>query len=213
MKLNSPLIVAAHSSNPEMIRFLVSSGANVNAVNRLGTTALCVSSEKHLFDNCKTLLDAGANVNHVTPSGQFHLIFCAINGVNQSALRLLNLLLEHGAKVDLADKTGRSALHIAAANGNIEFCDTLLAHGASLDAKDAKGRTALFKCVKKYNFVLGLKLLSSGADPFSIKPLLTKSFQNDWPEFSKTACAFIAAKTARQAVDEISVSKLALQKK
>jgi cytohesin len=53
-------------------------------------------------------------------------------------------LLEHGADPDARDRSGRTALHLAAAAGaGRRVIEQLLAHGARIDARDEAGRTPL----------------------------------------------------------------------
>ena len=56
--------------------------------------------------------------------------------------RVVELLLRHGAKVNLQDSDGDSALMYAAVNGHERVVDLLLQHGAELNLQDSKGSTS-----------------------------------------------------------------------
>uniref|UniRef100_A0A183EZ86 ANK_REP_REGION domain-containing protein n=1 Tax=Gongylonema pulchrum TaxID=637853 RepID=A0A183EZ86_9BILA len=66
-------------------------------------------------------------------------------------LGVARILLQHHARVDVFDENGRTALHLAAANGHLELTDLLLknkafrllALGANPNARDDKGQTPL----------------------------------------------------------------------
>ncbi|OON15668.1 ankyrin repeat protein, partial [Opisthorchis viverrini] len=56
---------------------------------------------------------------------------------------IVDLLLNRGAKVDLAGSDGRSALRAAAWAGHEEIVQRLLDAGANVDIQDAEGRSPL----------------------------------------------------------------------
>ncbi len=56
----------------------------------------------------------------------------------------IDLLIGAGAKVDLADVVGQTALMDAVVEGRIENVACLLKHHANVGLKDIRGHTALF---------------------------------------------------------------------
>lgn len=57
---------------------------------------------------------------------------------------LLRKLISSGANINLVDNDEQTALHLAAANGNIKVAKLLIEHGANISSVDNYGWTALF---------------------------------------------------------------------
>ena len=51
--------------------------------------------------------------------------------------------MTHGARLDMCDKEGSQAIHVAAMLGHTDILAYLVAKGQSVDTKDAAGRTPL----------------------------------------------------------------------
>jgi len=74
-------------------------------------------------------------------------------------------LIDHGAKIDLQTKGGKTALIHACRKGHEEIVKELINRGADLNIRDKEGMTALINvclCGKNSNIVEILK--QSGAD-------------------------------------------------
>ena len=56
---------------------------------------------------------------------------------------IIEVLLNHGASVDLKNKDGDTALILAAAHGRLDAVKLLLDHGANAHAMNKVGKTAL----------------------------------------------------------------------
>lgn len=84
-------------------------------------------------------LAAGFDINDQDLEGNTPLIIAA--ALNKP--RFVSYLLDMGAKVDLRNFSGASALHKAALAGNNEVIDILLDHGAEINLPDLDGFTPL----------------------------------------------------------------------
>ena len=92
-------------------------------------------------------LAAGANVNEPdTFFGETALHRAAKAG----DLKMVQILLGHGAKVDLTDQYGETPLHFAIRGRNPEVIRTLLKHGADPDREDIVGRSPV-QCARFYS--------------------------------------------------------------
>ena len=122
------LIWAAAQDQPQMIRYLASKGADVNArsavrdwprrmtaeerpkdLNRGGLSALLFAARNGHLDSVRTLLKAGADINFSDPDGSTALILALMNGHWDTA----RLLIESGADVHTWDWWGQTPLYMA----------------------------------------------------------------------------------------------------
>ena len=90
-------------------------------------------------DSVRSLLDLGADVNGVGPSGNTALM----NAATMGAVDCVQLLIDRGARVNQSDAHGWTALMCAALNGYAGALRVLLAHDAVADQVDRRGYAAL----------------------------------------------------------------------
>jgi len=57
--------------------------------------------------------------------------------------KAVEALVKKGAKLDIQDKEGSTALHIAIVNKQMKIVKNLVANGANKEIKDKKGKNAL----------------------------------------------------------------------
>ncbi|KAJ4416996.1 hypothetical protein N0V82_006445 [Gnomoniopsis sp. IMI 355080] len=94
----------------------------------------------------KTASVTPPDVNHYNKAGYtvlmafaMHLTDAADKAGTHTA-RILDLLLRHGARIDMRNREGETALLVAARCGNKNVVTKLLEHGANLHARDKNGR-------------------------------------------------------------------------
>ena len=148
-----PLHIAAWNGHIDIIRALVAAGADVHARTSSGWIPLCCAASGPNLNAVKELLRSGANPNalsHDEPllhslvhsCGQHYHSGCADIS---KRLRVLQLLLEAGAKVNALDKYGRTPMQLLLETNSPEFfftdwhggvrpvLDMLLSAGARLN--------------------------------------------------------------------------------
>jgi ankyrin repeat protein len=136
---STPLMWAARKGELEIVRLLLSKGANANVVDRLGRSALSYAAEaRGDGDTVRALASGGAPLDAQDEGGETPLIKACRRKRSGVALALLDL----GAKVNIQDHRGQTALMAAASFGNGEMVEALLAKGADLALKTNDGRTA-----------------------------------------------------------------------
>lgn len=109
------------------------------------------------FDKVKELIDKGVNVNALDNFGDAPLHHITI-------LKIKELLLEHGADVDIRDEWKNTPLHDAARDDDCDFAELLIKHGADINAKNNDGDTPLHRAMERGNEKIAKLLVDKGAD-------------------------------------------------
>jgi len=89
------------------------------------------------------LCDRGANVNLQGPQNWGDTPLMLAIASHSDRLPIAKMLIEHGADVNLSDRSGRSTLDIAILYGQVPIVKLLLDHGARINAPDREGHRPL----------------------------------------------------------------------
>ena len=185
---NTPLMTAVEERQINVVRNLVTRGANVNHRNGLGMTAFWLASYKNYIsshaDIARILLNAGADVN-ATPLPQRNSAnqsWALVTGSTPLMLwtrmrgnaDMVDLLLRNSADIHRQNGTGDTALSFAGRVGDAETVDLLLKAGSNVDHQNHDGNTALIGVASNYYFNkrsgdptnIARLLLDAGANPF-----------------------------------------------
>ncbi|MGH7503346.1 MAG: ankyrin repeat domain-containing protein [Longimicrobiales bacterium] len=159
---DSPVADAAQQGDIETVRRLLQQGADVNAAQGDGMTALHWAAQNGNPDMMRILLYAGASVQATTRLGGYTPLHVAsMHGLDDVVL----LLLENGSDTDVMTSTGVTALHFAAQAGRPQAIQVLLTHGADVNAKDKyAGRTPLMFATASNRLDAIETLIRAGAD-------------------------------------------------
>src|SRR5262249_36857323 len=126
---NTPLILASFYASPRCVALLLEKGADANAANEDGVTALIRAATN--YEKTRLLVDAGANVRVRTADlGNTPPILAARRAGNSQTVKLL---LERGANASERDNAGISPIISGAASGDLETVRLLLDAGAKAD--------------------------------------------------------------------------------
>ncbi len=137
----TPVADATMRGERVVVRALLQQGADVNAAQGDGMTALHWAALQGDVETAKMLLYAGANVKSSTRLGAFTPLLVASKS---GQAPMMATLLEAGANPNDATTNGTTALMLAAAAGTVEGSEALLDRGAAIDAtENAMGQTAL----------------------------------------------------------------------
>jgi ankyrin repeat protein len=159
----TPLLVATmHNPSAEVVKLLITRGADARAVDKLQATALHTAAVAADIDTLRVLLDAKVDVNARDAADFTPLMVAAANG----SVGAVKLLLSRGARVNDASGAGEVIIHaparvkngmlalgsftpllLAAPVGSTELVKTLIDAGADVNAKDLRGMTPLMLAV------------------------------------------------------------------
>ncbi len=161
---DSPVADAAMEGDIATVRALLAGGADVNAAQGDGMTALHWAAERGDADLAEMLLYAGAVVEPVTRIGGYTpLHIAARTGSDDVALLLLDAGADPAAP---APGTGTTPLHLAATAGSAPLVTALLERGADPNAReDGWGQTPLMFAASMNRADAIHALLAAGADP------------------------------------------------
>ena len=126
----------------DIMRLLLYHGANCNARDNRGNTALHLAASEGHLDVARMLLERGADVNSQNNEGLTPLQR-ASQGLQEGYRDIMRLLLDHGANCDNRDNRGNTALHLAASEGHLDVARMLLERGAEVDSQNNEGLTPL----------------------------------------------------------------------
>jgi ankyrin repeat protein len=139
---DSPVADAAMRGDTARIRLLIKQGADVNAAQGDGMTALHWVAQRGDVAQARILIYAGARVDAVTRNGNYTPLHLASRAGKTAVVKAL---LDAGANANAATTSGGATpLHLAAAQGNTESIIALLEKGAQVNTREsAWGQTPL----------------------------------------------------------------------
>lgn len=124
--MNHDLILAVINCDMKQVELLVKKGADVNAKDRYGQTALMWAVIKAEIPIIKLLIQKGAEINAQDGEGNSALIWAVVT----ENINTVRLLLNKGADVYMKDNSGATALMIAKKRKNNEIAQLLISAGS-----------------------------------------------------------------------------------
>lgn len=160
----SPVADAAMRGDQGSVRSLLQQGADVNAAQGDGMTALHWAAERGDLEMARMLIYAGAGLEAVTRMAEYTPLHLASRAGHGGVARAL---LEAGS--DPAAPTasgGATPLHLAAAAGDAEAVSVLVEHGADVNVREERaGQTPLIFAAAQNRVEAIRALIAGGADP------------------------------------------------
>jgi len=135
---STPLVVALHSNGDfsekqsQIVRLLVSSGANVKPTGEIEETPLEAAVGTGSTDMVQLLLDHGATIDERSPGGETPL-FSAKDPV------MVKFLVSHGSDPNAVNFDGDTAVHVESGMGQQGMVDAFLSAGAKLNGLNGYG--------------------------------------------------------------------------
>lgn len=154
---DAPVADAAMHRDGAKLRLLLKQGADVNAAQGDGMTALHWAAQHGDVDETKMLVYAGARVDAVTRNGNYTPLHLAAKAGNTAVILAL---LDAGANANAKTTSGgASPLHMAAAQGNPDAVTALLDKGAAVDGKEGAWDQTPLMWAAAYNRVPAMQVL------------------------------------------------------
>jgi uncharacterized protein len=167
---------AAMGGDVAAVRALLRGGADVNAAEGDGMTALHWAAEHGDQELAKVLLEAGANARAETRIGRHTPLHVAAKGGHD---RVVRLLVDAKADVSALTTTGAAPLHFAAASGSREAVTMLLDAGADVNVREPQwGQTPLMFAAAAGRTEVVTALLARGADARAAAKVVDISARN-----------------------------------
>ncbi len=127
----------------EVIKFLLEKGDNINVTDEDGSTPLHYVAYMRSWEHeklIKFMIEHGADINATNKFGQtpLHLAVCGVTNCTTT----VQLLLEYGSKIDVADNNGYKPVDLASNNGHTKVVKLLeleqLINSRTIDLKQPK---------------------------------------------------------------------------
>jgi ankyrin repeat protein len=146
-----PLSVAA---NATIAKMLIEEGADVNAVNKRGESALLLAARNGRDDVFEVLLQAGADVNKADNYGDAPLSV-ATRGT------IATMLIERGANLNAANRLGVSALLHGVVCDFRDVVEALVQAGADVNTAEESGMVPLVHAAGSHRWSILMTLARS----------------------------------------------------
>ena len=161
---DAPIADAAMRGDVEAVRTLVRSGADVNAAQGDGMTALHWAADRGDVELANVLLFAGGNVDAGTRIGRYTPLHIA---AREARVGVVAALLAAGADpMARTTNSGATPLHLAASSGDPEIVSALLDRDVDPNVTEgAWGQTPLIFAAANNGTEAIRVLLAAGADP------------------------------------------------
>ncbi|EFA06802.1 Ankyrin repeat and KH domain-containing protein mask-like Protein [Tribolium castaneum] len=174
--------------NLEIIKLLLSNGADLNALCCHGDTPLIKCITKGNLKHAKYLVENGANTCQADRNGYTPLAHAVYNentemielllksharftlhsglfeAIDNCNFKMTKFMLEKGADVNLCGENGEFPLTHAVKKKQSEIVKLLIKKGANINCTDRDGYTPVMRAVQQQNFDMVKDLIGFGAD-------------------------------------------------
>lgn len=173
---STPFHLAVYAGDFDAVKSLVAQGIDINELDKVGFNALHYAVKRQNTQMIEFLIKKGINVNAASLRNHTTPLLLAVFKCNKD---IVELLLKHGADVNIVNKNSRSPLYIACMTGNKDIVELLLKLGADVNKADCGGGTPLYvatckghtDCVRimlNYNANVDLATYASNNSPILI---------------------------------------------
>lgn len=172
-----PILKVCQNGGSDLLHLMVSSGANLNVIDRRGKTPLLQFAKRRDVHSCEYLLANGAQINLVDHK-QRNALHWSLNETtpeNSSNFDLEEVLIKGGVNVNQKDVHGKSPIFYLFTKIKNEFINEkldpieifsyLLSMGkADLKITDSNGNQLIHFCAQRGSYLCMIYLLRAGVD-------------------------------------------------
>jgi ankyrin repeat protein len=155
----SPLMGAAAGGHPDVVKYLLAHGAEVNVTNDQWQTPLMLAATAGNLECVTLLLDAGAKVDAKARGGATVLGFAVATG----HLDIIQLLVQRGVDINQKGSEGSNCLAWVE-DKHADLVPELVKLGANPSQGNDTGETPLIVCAYASRPLVAKALLAAGAD-------------------------------------------------
>ncbi|XP_048873104.1 ankyrin repeat, SAM and basic leucine zipper domain-containing protein 1 isoform X1 [Brienomyrus brachyistius] len=155
---------AVSTGDAELVGHLLDSGVAVETRLGLDWTLLMGAVCGGHYKLAKLLLDRGAGANFSSDRCTVLMAACTASASEDQIVQCVELLLSRNADPNVPNKSGMTALMMAARDGYCQLINLLVSHGAKINLQDCNGYTALATAAQYGQENVVRKLLQLGAD-------------------------------------------------
>ncbi|MBC8276917.1 MAG: ankyrin repeat domain-containing protein [FCB group bacterium] len=156
---STPMHGAAAYGHPEMVKYLIDKGADVNIANDFGFTPILGAASGGKVECMQYLVEAGADINMKLPQGE-SLIHLAAQSGN---LDMVKMLVDNGADINQRTDYGRIPLINALYSEQLEAIKYLVEHGANLNNRNENNGTVMHAAMYRDSIKVVEYLIKKGA--------------------------------------------------
>lgn len=167
-------ISLASSKSLDILKKLVEAGADVNIPTPNGHRPIFLAITRGSEEIFRMILSARPDLDVVDSEG-YTPIHAAVRGEEEGILSILleqsqvlreKYGVESSFDINKPNEIGETALHVAAARGNVAFARILLDHGADVNPRDDASSTPLVEAISSGRSDMVKFLISRGANPY-----------------------------------------------
>lgn len=163
---NTPLHYACEWKLDEAASALIQKGANVNAVNANGESALFAAVKADSPSTISTLVENGIITDTRSNLTRDHLGNTPLHyAVKWNSLQAAQSVISLGFDVNSQNLSGKTALSDSCRSGKTKMVILLIGNGANVNATDVTGRSALVDSIQSGNEEMVKLMLENGANP------------------------------------------------
>ncbi|XP_057661221.1 uncharacterized protein LOC130896874 [Diorhabda carinulata] len=160
----TPLFLAVKNKSKGMFDFLIEADADIRDTDKDGNTLLHCAAFEGNFEAAVVLVEKNHPINVENLNGETPLHRLMASTIERnSAINIIKLLLDHGHRIDIEDKSGNTLLHYACKLNAIDVIKILLDKNHNLHIINAKGESPLHVSIDSGS-TESTKLLLSGVE-------------------------------------------------